>query len=97
MYKRQESANAESMEVDDSGNANDDENLVSDEEDGENAGSQFPEADQRINMVMGPINKVHSPDTSKLIMKRDSSGNEELRATTLGKGPQHGEVRILWT
>ena len=71
-----ESANAESMEVDDSGDANDGENPVSDEEDGENAGSQFPEADQRINMVMGPVTKVHSPDTSKLIMKRDSSGNE---------------------
>ena len=70
------SANDELMEVDYSGDANDDENPVSDEEDGENAGSQFPEADQRINMVMGPVNKVHSPDTSKLIMKKDSSGNE---------------------
>ena len=71
-----ESANAESMEVDYSGDANDDENPVSDEEDGENAGSQIPEADQRINMVMGPVDKVHSPDTSKLITKKDSSGNE---------------------
>ena len=34
------------------------------------------EADQRIDMVMGPVNKVHSPDTSKLITKKDSSGHE---------------------
>ena len=71
-----ESAIDESMEVDYSGDADDDENTISDEEDGENAGSQFLEADQRISMVMGPVNKVHSPDTSKLITKRDSSGNE---------------------
>ena len=53
----------ESMEIDYSGDADDDENPIFDEEDGENAGSQFPEADQRINTVMGPVSKVHRPDT----------------------------------
>ena len=71
-----ESAIDESMEVDYSGDADDDENPISDEEDGENAGSQIPEADQRIDMVMGPVDKVHSPDMSKLITKKDSSGHE---------------------
>ena len=81
-----ESAIDESMEVDYSGDADDDENPISDEEDGENAGSQIPEADQRIDMVMGPVDKVHSPDMSKLITKKDSSGHE--RTCVLPAGMQ---------
>ena len=60
----------ESMEIDYGGDADDD------EEEGENAGPQIPGAEQRIDMVMGPVEKVHSPDTSMLITKKDSSGHE---------------------
>ena len=73
--EQSEIANAEPMEVEPSGDANDGPNPASDDEFGEDADAQVSEAERakqgekRIDKIMRYVTKVYRPDASMLIMK----------------------------